>query len=468
MNVILVTIDCLRRDRCGIYGHHRDTTPTLDALGRDGYVFDNVYATGPVTTESFPGILAGRLSAQTVAGDNLWQKCLPDGAPTIASHLSDEGWNTGAVISNPRIGRHVNSDRGFEEFQNLRTPIFESGDEEKSLPLSDFHIGQKLYELRENMRRFDNLPYRYELPFIAFRYYQYLSGWPSVRGETIVDEFLELLSRQSAPFFGWTHMMDIHGPLHPQTVNDGGLSHGGPLTQFRSHAKRVSNIHDPRTEARYDSSIRYVDEQLRRIVEWLKSNDLWDDTALIVTADHGDALYDRELYGHPQHYMYDELLEVPLVVRTPGEEGELISSPFSLGWLHEIITELGDVRELDTPLSSSQNSHFTPDRTEEKTILADSISPRGHSIVARNGETKFVMQTGKLTDADEAEVGPHGYSRLDIDPKERLSHECSEATLEQAVHQVMVDPEDLRQETGSAGIDDATIDQLKQLGYAEE
>ena len=60
MNVVLVTVDCLRQDRVGIYGHHRDTT--LDALGREGFVFDDAYATGPVTTESIPGILAGRLS----------------------------------------------------------------------------------------------------------------------------------------------------------------------------------------------------------------------------------------------------------------------------------------------------------------------------------------------------------------------------------------------------------------------
>jgi len=468
MNVLLVTIDCLRRDRCGIYGYHRDTTPTLDRLGQSGFVFDRAYATGPVTTESFPGLLAGRLSAQTVAGDNLWQKCLPDGAPTIASHLSDEGWDTGAVISNPRIGRHVNSDRGFGEFRNLRTPDSGSDDGTDSSLLPEFAIGQNLYQLRERMREFDSLPYRYEIPFLGFRYYQYLSGWPSVRGETIVDEFVELLSRQSTPFFGWTHLMDIHGPIHPQTVTKGGLSNGGPFTQFRSQAKRVSNIYDSRTEARYDSTVRYVDEQLRRIVDWLRSNNLWDETALIVTADHGEALHDRRVYGHPQHYMYDELLGVPLIARIPGREGGRIKQPFSLGWLHEIVSELGGVGELDVPLTSSRESHFASDSTEREVILADSISPRGHSVAAQKGEAKFVVQTGELSDTEETEVGPQGYSLLGRDPKERFSQQGSEATLEQAARQVTVDPEDLRREVGSSGIDETTIDQLKQLGYTQE
>lgn len=468
MNVLLITIDCLRRDRCGIYGHHRNTTPTLDALAQDGFIFDEAYATGPVTTESFPGILAGRLSAQTVAGNNLWQKCLPDGAPTIASRLREEGWDTAAVISNPRIGKHVDSDRGFETFQNLRTPDDgSSGDPDSSL-LPDFAVGQRLYQLRERIRDFDSLPYRYELPFLAFRYYQYLSGWPSVRGETIVDEFLELLSRQSAPFFGWTHLMDIHGPIHPQTVTEGGLSNDGSFTQFRSHAKRASNIYDSRTEARYDSAVRYVDDQLRRIVDWLKSNELWDTTALIVTADHGDALHDRGIYGHPQHYMYDELLDVPLVVRIPGREGRRINHPVSLGWLHEIVSELGDVSKLEAPLSSSRESHFAVDSTEEEVILADSISPQGHSIAARKDETKYVMQTGELTTANETEVGPKGYYRLDTDPKERLPREGLDATLEEATRQVTVEPETLQNQTKASDIDESTMDRLKQLGYVEE
>jgi choline-sulfatase len=230
----------------------------------------------------------------------------------------------------------------------------------------------------------------------------------------------------------------------------------------------VSNIPDPRTEARYDSAIRYVDEQLRRIVDWLKSNDLWDETALIVTADHGEALHDRGVYAHPQHYMYDELLGVPLIVRVPGREGERIRHPTSLGWLHEIISELGDVNELEAPLTSSRKSLFATDSTEEDVVLADSISPRGHSIVARKGRTKFVMQTGELSDAKETEVGPKGYYRLDIDPKERFSYEGSDAALAQSARRVKTEPEDLKQPTDSSSIDEATIDRLKQLGYAEE
>ncbi|MFB6201638.1 MAG: sulfatase-like hydrolase/transferase [Halorhabdus sp.] len=468
MNVLLVTIDCLRRDRCGVYGHHRNTTPTLDTLAQDGFLFENAFSTGPVTTESFPGILAGRLSAQTIAGDTLYQKCLPGGAPTIASHLRDNGWDTAAVISNPRIGEHVGTDHGFEVFRNLRTSS-DGTDGSSSLSLlPDFAVGEKLYQLRERMRDFHSLPYRYEIPFLAFRYYQYLSGWPSVRSETVIDTFLDVLATQSSPFFGWTHLMDVHGPLHPQTVTDGGLSDGGPLTQFRSHARRVSDIYDSQTEARYDSSVRYVDIQLQRIIDWLKSNDLWNDTALIITADHGDALHDRGIYGHPQHYLYDELLSVPLIVRIPGRSGRQVTHPYSLGWLHEIVTELCGIGALDASLRSSYESHLEQDTMTDDVLLADSIDQQGHSIAAQQGMLKYVTQTDGLADNRGIRVGPSGYYHLDKDPKERRPTDESYDDLERAALDVRVEPDELREQTQSSSIDDATLDQLKQLGYAGE
>lgn len=169
MNILLMTIDCLRRDRCGVYDHHRNTTPPLDSLARDGFLFESAYATGPVTTESFPGILAGRLSAQTVAGETLYQNFLSEGAPTIASHLRDNGWDTAAVILNPRIGEHVGTDRGFEEFYNLRNAEGETDDSSDSSWIPDIVVGEKLYQLCERMREFDSVPYRYETPFLAFQ-----------------------------------------------------------------------------------------------------------------------------------------------------------------------------------------------------------------------------------------------------------------------------------------------------------
>lgn len=471
MNVLLVTIDCLRQDRCGIYEHHRNTTPTLDALAREGFVYENAYATGPVTTESFPGILAGRLSAQTVAGDNLYQKGIPDGEPTIASHLREKGYGTVGVISNPRIGRHVGSDRGFEVFKNLRTNDKSGND--GGFGFGSFtpkmNIGNKLYTLREHMRNQESVPLRYELPFLSFRGYQHLTGWPSIRGEKVVDTFLDELSDISSPFFGWTHLMDVHGPIHPDVVTEGGLDNSGIISQFRSHAKRVSDIHDVHTEARYDSAVRYVDHQLERIIDWLKNADLWDETTLIVTSDHGDALYDRGLYGHPQHYMYDELTKVPMLVRVPDVNGCRIARSFSLGWLHEMITELTESECMHAPLHSEHHSHFESKKeggVDDQLVFIDSISPRGHSVVVRNQDMKYVEQSTELIDDDYIDIQPKGTYDTHLNPKERNPIATEIPNLAQEARQLLIDPTDLEREYPDS-IDSSVKDRLKQLGYSE-
>lgn len=468
MDILLVTIDCLRRDRCGVYGHHRDTTPTLDELARNGYVFDNAYATGPHTVGSFPGIHAGRLSVQT--GDDTHPNGLLEGAPTIASSLRDVGWSTVAVLANPRIRPEMSIDRGFDIFRN-----FSSGAGGDSISMNrwksatpDIAVGDKLYRIRERMRKFESVPLRYELPFLGLRFYQYHTGWPSVRGDFVVDEFLQTLSETPSPFFAWIHLMDIHGPIHPHTVTAGGLSESGTLSQFRSHAKRVSDIFDIRTEERYDSAVRYVDGQLRRILDWLRTNQMWDDTIIIVTADHGEALFDRGIYGHPGHYMYDDLLSVPLIVHEPEGTGGRVHYPFSLGWLHELVTELAGIEELDVPLVSSYNNHLSNsayNSGEDEILLADSMGDFGQSIVARLGKLKHVSQTHRLAERNDLRVSKPGTFDLSRDPKERHPLDEDNTELALASREIQVSKRELIERRANPGLNESREDQLRQLGY---
>lgn len=466
MNIILITVDCLRLDRCGVYGHHRNTTPTLDEIACEGYVFEQAYATGPVTTESFPGILAGRLSMQTEPRGTISQKGLPEEAPTIASGLREEGFTTGAVLSNPRIGPHVETNRGFDHFTNLRRENAESSDDSPiSLPFPQFTVGERLMELRERMQTFDKVPRRYLLPFLCFRYYQYFTGWPSVRGEAVVEEFISTIEGLESPFFAWTHLMDLHGPHHPDTVNKGGLYSADKLSQFCSHAKKVSDIYDPISDGRYDSSLRYVDHQLTRLKNWLVDADLWDETVIIITADHGDALGDRDIYEHPTHYVWDELLHVPLIVRIPGDSGGQISAPMSLGWLHELIAEIANTQRLNVPLTSERDSHLSPGEDKYPTIFADSLSDRGHTIVVRRGSDKFVTHVGNI-DENNPKVTPAGQYDLSAHPWERKMTPIDSQLKKKAI-ELATTPDEFDSNGNSQVIDEGIKDQLKQLGYRD-
>jgi choline-sulfatase len=119
-NVVLLTVDCLRYDRCGFNGCCSDTTPTLDRLAGNSSVFDRAYAPGPWTAESFPGILAGLHAPGVAYWDRPPYKAIPHGAPTIAIRLGDEGYTTVATVTNPQLAADRNFDRGFDRFTNLK------------------------------------------------------------------------------------------------------------------------------------------------------------------------------------------------------------------------------------------------------------------------------------------------------------------------------------------------------------
>ena len=68
------------------------------------------------------------------------------------------------------------------------------------------------------------------IPYILRRATQIQTGWPSEDGEVVINQFLTDLPNQG-PFFGWTHLIDLHSPIHPRIVSDGGF---GPKSYLKN------------------------------------------------------------------------------------------------------------------------------------------------------------------------------------------------------------------------------------------
>ncbi|MXR19475.1 sulfatase-like hydrolase/transferase, partial [Halobacterium bonnevillei] len=237
-------------------------------------------------------------------------------------------------------------------------------------------------------------------PVVALsRYYQYLTEWPSARGSTVVEALTNNIEANDAPFFAWTHLMDIHRPIHPTVANNDDTLHRYSLRQqFAVDSHASTNQFDARSEVIYDNAVRYVDRQIGAIIDNLRQEGVWGNTCLVVTGDHGEALFDRDRYGHPRHYLYDELLHVPLLIDNCSGESKRISHPFSLAWLGELIAEMVGINPPDFPSSSGYETHFD-DKTADVPVVSDALDSHGHSVAVRNGEYKYV--TRSLTpDAD--------------------------------------------------------------------
>jgi arylsulfatase len=242
-------------------------------------------------------------------------------ADTVASRLVDAEIATGGFHSNPYVSRAYGFDRDFDSFDD------------------DLHLGQhKLLALAQ--RAFDKLRNRHY-----------------ARADRINDRAFNWLDdRDGDRLFLWNHYMDVHGPYEPPEPYRSRFDE--PEVSDREAQRLYKRaINDPNSitgEERqtlidlYDGEIAYVDEHIRQFVEGLQERDLWDETLVLVSADHGDAFGEHGYYEHPR-YLHEELARVPLLVLGEEVESAVSSIPASTTDLvPTVLTALG-IKANDLP-----------------------------------------------------------------------------------------------------------------------
>jgi choline-sulfatase len=169
-NVILITIDTLRADRVGCYGAQTVKTPTLDALARDGIVFERAISQVPLTWPSHAVILTGTYPFQNGVQDFSGQPLSPQ-FRSVAQAFKQAGYATGAVVSAFVLDRSWGLGRGF-----------------------DF----------------------YDDAFSAETFQKKDIGLVDRRAEESVAHALAWLKKTPRrPFFLWLHLYDPHSPYDP-------------------------------------------------------------------------------------------------------------------------------------------------------------------------------------------------------------------------------------------------------------
>lgn len=290
-NVLLVVIDTLRSDHLSCYGHERATSPRLDALAAESWVYERAYAQAPWTTPSIGALLTSRYPTTLgIRGD---RSVLPEDEVTLAETLQADGYHTAAVVSHSFCSSRWGFAQGFQDF-----------DESNVL------------------------------------------GHDAVTSEGVTARglaFLDSRKDDPQPWFLWLHYFDPHCAYVEQAETFGGPgSYAGPVRsgQLYSELWKQRRELDPEDHAElrrlYDSEIHHTDAQLGRILERLESTGALDDTIVVVTADHGEEFGDHGSIGHART-LHEELIHVPLVVRLPGQEPRRIGEPVALVDLYPTI-----------------------------------------------------------------------------------------------------------------------------------
>jgi choline-sulfatase len=258
-NVLLLVVDSLRPDHLGAYGYEKKTSPYMDELAKDAWLFTRAYSQSSTTALSMPSMLSGRRPSSM-----RWKGGYPqtmESEPMLPDLLREQGYDTTLAI-NRYVVRHLKGmQRDFE--QVLTVP--EGAD------------------------------------------------WKS--GEYIISNVISAVEdarRAERPFFVVAHFDDVHHPYRAHL--------GRSVPDFPSSIRNV---------AAYDRCIANFDNMLRFLTSYLQQAGVWDDTILILTADHGEEF--RE-HGGAIHSLtcYVESVHVPLIVRIPGFEPMRISSRVAL------------------------------------------------------------------------------------------------------------------------------------------
>lgn len=289
-SVLLISIDTLRADHLGSYGYHRPTSPVLDLLAGEGVRFSSAFSASSWTLPSHMSLLTSRYPQEH--GAEREAQGLRPGVVTLAEVLSDGGVRTGAVVSWFYVSARYGFDRGFDDFMEL-------------LPASE-DLG-------------------------AYR-----------KAEGVVDRAIDWLGGQSEaqPFFLFVHLFDPHMDYSPPPPYDTTFRAGdvgkvdGTYAGLEPYIKglhpegqRLAPAEREAVVALYDGEIRYADAQVGRLLQALSNLSLDGNTMVILTSDHGEEFDDHgSMEGH-QWTLYDEVLHVPLIIRTPaGPEGEVVDS----------------------------------------------------------------------------------------------------------------------------------------------
>jgi len=346
-SIVLITVDCLRADHVGFMGYDRPTTPFLDSLAGDAFVFPSAIVAGAPTYYSFPAIMASRYPL-ALGRDVLG---LAPGETSLASVLKGAGYATASFgAANPYISGQFGYEEGFNTFRDFLDSEV-AGLTENTTPAPNGNgwasrLNRKLQELHPRMGPlagvYDGLYFQYcqRLATPAPGSLDALRRFPAA--DAIVDHALSWLeSIAQSPFFLWLHLMDPHAPYYPKEKALELMS-CDPVTPFRARylnsywnrsdlGPRGLQRHRDHIIALYDAGIRWVDEQVARLIAALANSNRWPDCIFALTADHGEEFLDHGGRFHPPSRLTEELIHVPLLLRVPGaEKRELPKSPFSM------------------------------------------------------------------------------------------------------------------------------------------
>ncbi|MGH9465205.1 MAG: sulfatase family protein, partial [Thermoanaerobaculia bacterium] len=335
-NIVLIGADTLRSDVLGAYGRRPTLTPAIDALAKESDVWLEAFATFNVTLPSFTSILTGLYGREHGVYRNTDRA--PESLVTIAEILGQNGYATAAFLS----ARHVFSGRVAQGFDEVSAP----------------------------------------------RGHQ--------AGEFAVNQAMNWLDGVQEPFFAWIHLYDAHTPHTPPGKPGEGYVPAAP-SGLRLPARWVPFREPGRLpfrnttlmahESLYEGEVVYLDRQIDRLLDVLRSRDSLSHTVVAFVADHGENLGENgQRFNHAG--LWDSVVHVPLMIRWAGanRRGRQLGGMVQT---IDLFPTLLRAAGLVPPESSGQDLLDLADAGGRRAVVAEQVNRRGTMV--RTPSHKFFL-----------------------------------------------------------------------------
>ncbi len=315
-NVLWYCTDQQRFDTIGALGNRHVRTPAIDGLVRDGAAFTHAYCQSPICTPSRASFMTGMYPSR-VHNTRNGNETFPASPPLLSKLIADSGYDCGMVgkfhLTSSGNRTEPRLDDGFSYWKFSHAPR------------DDWAEGHDYADwVRAQGGDLDAMRHSAD----GVRPHLHQTKWAS-------DQAIEFISRERAtPWLACVNIYDPHPPFIPPREYERRFSAAdmpGPHfvpSDLRQQAKlaavefqdelRTPEEHDARAQqARYYAMVAQMDEQFGRILMALDESGQRDDTLIIFTSDHGDALGDHGLM-HKGCRFYEGLTRVPLIFSWPA------------------------------------------------------------------------------------------------------------------------------------------------------
>jgi arylsulfatase A-like enzyme len=348
-NVVLISMDTVRADRLGVYGHSLPTSPNVDRLAASSYVFDNAISQSAWTLPGHGAMMTGLYPSRLGVTEYPAKRGLPK-VRTLAEEFHRAGYATGAFTGGGFVAAHFGFSRGFDIY---------SSDGRRF----EHNIDEALSWLRQNKAR---------------RFFLFLHGYDAHR-----------------PYYS--------APEHKRAIGLTG-QRSAEQRKFCTKGAREKPDDIDVISRYYDAAIRNGDATVGRFLDELETLGLAGRTVVLVTSDHGEEFYEHGNCDHVR-FLYREIVGVPYILYVPGlaKEPRRIADvvPASISVARTLLEIVGIWSDLPgVSLAPILRGEPAPVRTafSETDSIPGSNGSRGATIAMTNAKQRLISYTDEGTD----------------------------------------------------------------------